>query len=274
MRTEFKLALAAAVFVPTFSAQAALVDWGTQAGSAVADCPSFCTNFTFGGTVGGVGVADSGESSVATSKGSARAAAALAGGLNTPILKAEGFANAGFDGGFGTAFAVQGYTYNGPGETLTLDVTLDAIVSDPEMDAGETNSSLEVVFYSADNFFFTDSRGTLDFEFGAMPLMQPASAGGGEASIELQVDHTTASTVTGQIQVDVVMGQEFYLWALLRSEAESGAAATSADSFNTGTMAFQGSPNLTPAGGAPIPVPAAFWLMSGALAFLARTRRA
>ena len=62
-------------------AQAALVDWGTRAGTSVARCPSFCTDFTFGPTLGGVNEASSGISSVSNFRGSARASASLSGAL-------------------------------------------------------------------------------------------------------------------------------------------------------------------------------------------------
>ncbi|MGR8949550.1 MAG: hypothetical protein ACU84Q_16005 [Gammaproteobacteria bacterium] len=247
------------------NANAALSGWGALARTSVADCPSFCTNFNFGSTQGGMNFATSGISDVSEGRGSARASAALSGNNSAPILKAEAFANPSFRGAFGTAFAVQGYTYNGLGETLTIDVELDGLVNDPELDASDTNARLEVVLYTVTNFDFISDRGTLDFESGAAPLLQPNAS---EASVVLQLDHTNPTQDSGQISVDVATGDEFYLWAFLRAEAQSGAQGTSADAFNTGVISFAGNPDLIVA--APVPLPTAVWLFGGAVLVLIR----
>lgn len=265
---------AALLLGTSLSTDAALVEWGAQAGTSVADCPSFCTNFDFGAQLGGVGTTSTGISSISQARGNASASAELSGGLSTPVLKAESYANPNSHGAFGSAFAVQGYTYNGAGETLVLDVNLDGLVTDPEMDASDTSATLEVVLYGTQNFVFTSSRPTLDFEFGANPLSQSASAGGGEASVFLQLDYTNPFSDSGQISIDVAAGQEFYLWAFMRSEAEAGISApTSADAFNTGVMSFLGNPNLTAASSAVVPVPAAVWLFASGTLFLAGVAR-
>ena len=194
------------------AADAALIHWGAQAGTSVADCPSFCTNFTFGPTLGGENVANTGISSVSESRGNARASASLTGGLSTPLLKAESAANPRFKGAFATAFGVQGYTYNGTGEMLSLDIALDGLVTDPEMEPFDTRVYLEVVLYASDPFGFFSDRGTLDFEVGANPLSQPDSS---EASVFLQLDHTNTTNDSGQISIDVTTGDEFYIWAFL-----------------------------------------------------------
>ncbi len=248
--------------------EAALVSWGAQAGTSVANCPSFCTSFNFGPTVGGMNFFDSGLSSVVEPRGNADARATLSGGFSTPVLKARSAADAGFRGAFGTAFAVQGYTYNGAGETLTLDVDLDGLVTDPESDASDTSAELEVVLYASNPFDFISDRGTLDFELGATPLEH---SGGGPAAITLQLDFSNPSHAQGQISIDVNPGDEFYLWAFLRAESQSGAAATSVEAFNTGTMNFLGNPNLVAAS---VPVPAALWLFgSGVVAMCSLRRR-
>ncbi len=264
MKSNLSGALCASLFSLSLvsTADAALTDWGARAGSSIADCPSFCTNFNFGPTVGGVNVVDSGTSSVSDSRGSASASASLTGGFSTPVLRAEAYANPAFHGAFASAFAVQGYTYNGAGETLTLDVSLDGLVTDPETDPSDTRASMEIVLYESAPFAFISDRGTLDFEVGATPLSQPD---GSEASVVLQLDFTNPTNDSGQLSVDVATGDEFYLWAFLRAVAQSGSEATSADAFNTGTMSFAGNPDLTAAGTTVIPLPAAFWLFSGSL---------
>lgn len=253
------------------SADAALVHWGAQAGTSVADCPSFCTNFNFGPTLGGENTANTGISSVSESRGSARASASLTGGFNTPVLKAESFANTSFKGAFASAFGVQGYTYSGAGETLFLDVNLNGLVTDPENDPFDTRVYMEIVLYETEPFGFYSDRGTLDFEVGANPLSQPDNT---EASVFLQLDHTNPASDMGQISIDVASGDEFYVWAYLRAESKSGSAATSADAFNTGTMNFLGNPDLVAASTAVVPIPAAFWLFgSGLLGMIGISRR-
>ena len=253
------------IFFFAGSAQAALEDWGTEARTSIADCPSFCTNFSSGPSLGGLGVSNSGLSEISMSRGNAKASAVLAGDISSPILKAEAYANPNSHGAFATAFGVQGYTYTGPGETVVINIDLDGLVNDPESDASDTSAFMEVVIYQTDSFGFIADRPSLDFEFGAMPFQQ---SGGGEASVFLQLDYMNPTTDSGQISIDLVNGDEFYLWALLRAEAEAGLSATSADAFNTGTISFAGDPLLEAA--APVPVPAALWLLGSALVGLVR----
>ena len=258
------------LFGIAFNVNAALIHWGAEARTSVANCPSFCTDFSFGPSLGGENVTISGTSSIADTRGSAMASAALSGGISTPVLKAQSEANSGFKGAFATAFAVQGYTYNGVGEILTLDVSLDGLVNDPEMDPTDTSVTLEVVLYQSDPFGFYMDRGTLDFEVGAVPLKQPDTS---EASVKLQLDHTNTMTDSGQINVDVSNGDEFYIWAYMRAISQSGSNATSADAFNTGTMDFQCARDLTPAASS-VPLTAAAWLFgSGIIGLIGIARR-
>jgi hypothetical protein len=253
------------------AAEAALIHWGTEAKSSVADCPGHCTNFNRGPFMGGEGNASSGVSSFSETRGSAMASAALVGGLNAPVLKAQSNANPDSKGAFASAFGVQGYTYNGPGEILTLDVFLDGDVIDPEMDSSDTRITLEIVLYEADPFEFLSDRATLDFEYDAIPLTQTDNIT--EASVELQLDHSTGTNAIGQILVDVVTGDEFYIWALLQVVSQSGSNGTSADAFNTGTMDFLGSPDLISASST-VPLPAGVWLFgTGLLGLIGVARR-
>ena len=196
------------VFFFAGSAHAALEEWGARAGTSVADCPSFCTNFTFGTTMGGFVVSNSGLSEISAFRGNAKASAVLAGDISSPILKAEAYANPNSHGAFATAFGVQGYTYNGSGETVVLDINLDGLVIDPETDPTDTRAYLEVVIYQPDDFGFYSDRGTLEGEAGAIPFTQ--SDGIEEASVFLQLDHTNPTADSGQISIDLVNGDEFY----------------------------------------------------------------
>jgi hypothetical protein len=247
---------------------AALVQTGTRAGTDTAICNTSCSFYNFGPVFGGPGVSISGLSSVSDSRGEARASASLNGGFSTPVLKSQASANPTFSGAFGSAFGVQRYSYAGPGETLMLNVDLDGLVTDPEKDASETFVSLEVVLYDPQLFAFGSNRSILEDNFGVIPLVQTNLS---EASVFLQLDHTNTTSDSGQISVDAATGDEFYIWAFLRSEAQSGNFATSADAFNTGTLSFVGNPNLIAA--SPVPLPAGVYLLSAGLLALIRARR-
>jgi len=262
MNTLFKYFTATTLLCISYSANAVLI-YGTRASTSIADCPSFCTNFTFGPTLGGEGITNTGVSSVSGFRGDASASAQLTGGLNTPVLKAK------------SEFGVQGYTYNGPDGSLTLNIDLDGLVTDLDSDPIETKVFMEVVLYDTENFYFTSHRPTLDFEAGATPLTQN-DIDESEASVLLQLDYSNPTNDSGQISIDVVTGDEFYIWAFLRAESESGLNIASADAFNTGTMNFLGNPDLVAASPSAIPVPAAIWLFGSGfigLAGLARRRQ-
>lgn len=260
--------LAAFVFISITDVDAALVQTGTRAGTEIADCAGSCTNYNFGPNFGGAGKSISGVSSVSDLRGNARANAFLGGGLSTPVLQAGAFANGSFKGAFGSAFGVQSYTYLGPGEVLTLNVNLDGLVQDPEEDADDTRASLEVVFYAPEPFSFGSSRQILENNIGVTPLVQPDLT---EASVFLQLDHLNPSNDSGQISVEVVTGDEFYIWAFLFAEARSGLVReTSANALNTGTMSFVGNPNLVAA--SPVPLPAAIYFLGFGVFVLSRKK--
>jgi hypothetical protein len=280
---RFSQALALSVLLcSSFSTQAATLDqFGARATTSVTSCYQWspCSYNLSGNAEGGVGEISTSTSAISSYHGHTQANAALSGGLSSPILKADAFANPIGTGGpqftnpngtMGTAFAVQGYTYTGAGETLTLDIGLDGVINDRQYDANNTKVTMEVVLFDASqNFVFESNRDVLS-SLGAVPLTQ---SGGGVASALLTLDHTNPTTDNASISIDVVNGDEIYLWALLSAEAKSGVNATSADAFNTGTMGFQGTPNLV-AASSPVPVPAAVWLFgSGLLGLLGVVRR-
>lgn len=270
MNTLIKTITVTMLLSTSYIANATLI-YGTKASTSIADCPSFCTNFNFGSFLGGEGTTSTGVSLVSSARGSASASAQLTGGLNTPVLKAKSEANPSLKGAFATAFGVQGYTYNGAGGSITLDINLDGMVTDLDSDPSDTRVFMEVVLYETENFAFFLDRGTLDFEFGATPLVQN-NIFANEASVQLQLDHTNPASANGQISIDVTTGDEFYLWAILQARSESGSKVASANAFNTGTMTFLGNPDLISA--SPVPVPTAIWLFGlGLIGLISITRR-
>ena len=154
---------------------------------------------------------------------------------------------------------------------MVLDINLVGLIFDPDSDPTDTRVTLEVVLYESDPFAFFRDRGTLDFEVGATPLIQ-RDAAMTEASVQLQLDFDNYDSdlernfASGTISIDVMTGDEFYIYALLESHAQSGItndSVASADAFNTGTMTFRGSPDLVAA--SVVPVPAAIWLFGSGL---------
>ena len=121
-----------------------------------------------------------------------------------------------WNGAVASAFAVQRYTYSGPGETLVLGASLDGYDDDPKLDGFETKVSLGVVFYQPSPLGFLSGRGTLDGEVGVPPLMQTDFS---EASTLLQLDHSSTSSANGSVVVDAARGDEFYIRAFERLEA-------------------------------------------------------
>lgn len=264
MNTRFKSLVVTALLSISYISDAALI-FGTTAGTSVADdCPSFCTDFIFGPSLGGEGVTITGTSSVAAPFGNASASAELTGGLNTPVLKAKSEANPTLNGAFATAFGVQGYTYNGPSGTISLDISLDGNVTDFDSDPTDTSVFFEVVLYEIESFAFFTDRGSLDFELGATPLVQN-DIDLSEASVQLQLDFLNPTSVFGEISIDVETGDEFYIWAFLRAESQSGLNRASADAFNTGFIEFLDNPDLVAASTSVVPVPASVWLFASGL---------
>lgn len=265
------IAAAVLFFSSSIAAEAALI-YGSEVFTGLSSCPSYCTGGSGGSILGGEGAVSTGVSAASDYRGSAKASAALSGGYSTPILKAEAYANSHQDNYVGSAFAygIQGYTYSGVGETLTLNVNLDGFVTDPMSNSLQTKVLMQVVLYETHPFAFTYDRATLEAEYGATPLKQ---TDGSNAVLILQLDYNNPASASGQISVDVATGDEFYLFASMHARSQAGTSGDAiADAFNTGTMGFQGSPNLTAASS--VPVPAAIWLFgSGILALIGFRRK-
>ena len=264
------------LFIPTATATAAfgapsgLTEWGTEAFTSVADCPSFCTNFNFGPGQSNP-EQTSASDSVSEFRGSADAEANLAGGLAIPVLKARGNANPSMKGALATAFGSQGYTYNGANTTLTLDVTLTGSLVDPDA-TPRAGIRATVAIFQTTNYFFLSDIGTLILEGGAIPVQQVNALG--DAILDLQLLDTGSINETQSLIFDASDGDQFYIWALLDAEAvSSSTAAGSADAFNTLTMSFADPTGLTPASNA-VPAPAtSSLLLCGLLAWAVGGRR-
>ncbi len=169
MNAGFGRATLAGVVVISFFGVGAnadvLTNWGVTASTAVADSPSFSTNFEFGPFDGGQGEVDA-ASSITVTRGNADAQGSLSGPAGTPILKARGSSIIGRKGAFGDVFASQGYTYAGPATTLTLSATLTGTLSDPAA-SGSGRIRGRVAIFEVENYNFSSDYGTLVFEADA-----------------------------------------------------------------------------------------------------------
>lgn len=255
------------------AAHGAVVGWGAATGNTTASyCPSFCSTQNNGdfarASDGGAG-ATSAASSEST-YGFSDAEAVLSDTSFLPTLRALGSSVAG-QGAFANATGVQGYTYTGPAQTITLDINLSATLDESAGSSARAEAEAQVaVIFASELDFFTDF-GTAVFE--AAP---PGSVRGTSQLFKSTgLDQTSDSIV-----FDVVPGDEFLVWAGLQAEAWRGGVA---DAFSTLTLQFLDAQNqLLDLGSAaasvaapnPVPLPAGAWLfLTGIGALFGFTRR-
>ena len=123
---------------------------------------------------------------------------------------------------------------------------------------GDGNAYAEVIAWLPENFFFSASRGTLEFEAGATVI----------DDVQLEIDDNLLTSIGGSISFALGAGDSVYVWAFLRTEAERGGSF--ADAFSTLTTGFVDGTGLVAAS---VPEPTVLALLAGALLSLARTRR-
>ena len=256
------LALGSALALLQASPAAALSEWGTQVITSSADCPSFCTSFTFGTSTGGFQDA-SGFSSVDTFRGNAQALAQLAAGtgLVVPTLQAEAYGEPLQSGSaFATAFGVEGYTYTGAtAKTFTLDITLEGSVFDPTPLDGDTFIEAQIYVFEAASFSFSNDIPTLIFEIGAVPI----------DSTTLIIEDELNAVRQASFSFELQPGESIYLWANLDAEAQR--ESSYADAFSTLEFSWQNAEGLVTA--SVVPEPGTLSLMALGTVTLAGLRR-
>lgn len=253
------------------AALAVLDQWGVGASSTTLACADFALPDCGVGT----GPVDSGpdvdlinglvaDSEVVSPRGEGEGHARLsrAGSISTPELKAFGAGTAGGPGtagiGQGFAFGMEGYTYAGPGTTISLDIELSGIITNPN---GRSFTSIDADVYILDPG---------DFAFGGFGTL---NLGGllGEGIFPLDVVSLfldNSGIDTASLQLDLEDGDQFYVYATLGASAANGAIA---DALGTLTMDFSDSSGLVAAS---VPLPPAAWLFVSAVVGMLGVRRA
>jgi len=227
----FSLSFAVALLLAPTAGAVPLTEWGTDTVTSAADCPSFCTNFTFGPSTGGENETSS-QSDVNTFQGNAQASADLdpGAGLNVPILKGEAYSTqSGQGSAFSTAFAVEGYTYTGPGsKDFTLDILLTGSVSDPTPGDNDTFIRAQIYIFEPEPFAFIPDISTLVFEVGAVEI---------DSTVLTIAGNETNAVRQGSVSFTLATGESVYLWALLDAEAQRELGF--ADAFSTLALEFE-----------------------------------
>ncbi|GEM_PF-2117722 len=226
-------------FIFSSSASAEVVGWGAQTDNSThSSCPSFCSvppGVIFRNSDGGE-FATSAASSLSDSSGVSNAEATLSGTSFTPILKA--FASSQPSAGaipgtraFVSTVGAQGYTYSGPGETITLDLVLEVILDETAVGSPRANATARVAVIFANDLDFLTDFGTLVFEAA------PAGSVKAQTSMFANIDSGMQGPVSviDTLSFDVVTGDEFLVWSGLEADAFRGGIA---DAFNTLTMSF------------------------------------
>ena len=258
-RIAVTFALAASSFVA--SPSSALTEWGTGAFTWTMDCPSFCTNFS--ASPGGMYLnQDLATAFHSDSRGHATGEASLPiSGIAVPQVRADAVSTGGLGSAEADVFAVEGYTYTGPGsQSFTLNIQLSGNVSDPTPGDLETYLRAQVYVFEEAGFDFLAASGD----------PENAIIEGATAIDFSDITMYTSGTTPGQVNFTLTSGQSVYVFARLHAIVERDAGI--ADGYNTLTMSFEDPTGLVAA--SPIPEPGTASLLGFGLAALARRRSA
>jgi len=255
MKTTLALVIGMMIGVST-STQASIVGgYGVQASAGTAgNCPSYCS----GGSQGETNGAEFSTSATASdnSYGSASASAVYTStSTYLPTLKVN--ASSGLrKGASANAFGVQGYTYSGTEDSITLDFNLHGSVGDNASGYVSNSVYASVAVITGSSLEWYPDYGTLVYEIASGPGVDVV--GNKSVFINDGLDQNSAGFIT----FDVFEGMDFYVVASMNARAKNGFA----DAFNTFTMEFENDSGLTAtAQVSAVPVPAAVWLFGSGL---------
>lgn len=248
----------------SFNANAAITTgWGTYAGTSTASrCPSYCGgggDFQYD-SMGGEFLAES--SAEENSYANAKAYASLSGSSYLPTLKVATSAALGKGGG-ASAFATQGFTYTGTGNsTITLDINLHGSVG-KNSQSGYNRNQLrgDVAVFIGEGLEWYPDFATLVYE---VAYSAPVTRVGLES---LFISSGNDINETASISFDLQAGDTFYVVSSMDANSKNGFV----DGWNTMTMGFDDASQLQAV--SQVPVPAAAWLFGSALLGLASIGR-
>ncbi len=267
-----------------------LTEWGTLSSVVTADCAGVCDDANLIDGLGGPGAAFaagggviqlSASSTIGDAARGATAHAEVVGGLSLPHLQVSAHSNAdGFAGA--VAAAVQGYTYTGSGETITLDVTLTGSVVN---DNGGMQTGLGALAFlftvdALTGFLNTpvDAASAASLGTGFIFLSGVDSVPADPFAVPNPFEETaTNPTVNLSDSLSIVVAdgsvtaQQFYLGVYLYAFADGdGQSVSATDSLN---ISFAPGVNTAALVAAGVPLPAALWLFTPALLLGLRRRR-
>ena len=268
------------------SANAVVVGWGSATSNSIAsNCPSFCTsadNGTFTRDSDGGEFQSNAFSDVSTASGTTEAESMLTGGaaIATPILRAYSTAQD-RAGAFSHSVGAQGYSYAGSAQTITLDLTLSAILDEtfvstsPSPSKASAVARVAVIF--ASNLDFWTDFGTLVFEAA------PPGSVVDQTSMFANVDQGLRALVTvrDSLTFAVLPGDEFLVWASLDADAFRGGEADARNTFTMDFLDAAGRSIVDPsilaaesmAGIGAVPLPAGLWLFLSGIGLIAGLSR-
>ena len=251
MKQSCSLTLSMLTVLMTFSnsANATVAGWGAATrNTTFSSCPSVCTNPST--------VEDGGEGSLSAAAtentyGISRGEVHLNNPASTylPILRADSVASTA--GGARAAVAgVQGFVYNGASPTtITLNLNLDAFLDRTAPGTPEAFARTDVAVFRTNSLLpFLNDYSSVRFEIGSGSFINGAESSM-IANMALGVQGIVSMTDT--ISFDVMPGDEFVVWAGLRTFTERGGVA---DVFNTFSLTFEDDTGLTASGAPEAPV--------------------
>ena len=272
--------------MPTFSA-VTLAQWGASAridsadctGSLLGGCNILELSLVEGDSVGGsqstsatIGSALAGSMTGLQGRGSAGASVEIpTGGLGIPVLRAR--AESTMDDHFvsGAALGLQAFRFTGAdGTNVSLDVSLDGTVTKSANSSDLTGLEVNVWIMSASTPFTFPADPVPVADLVAQIIVDsfPDDPFITALTWDAASNGTGAVSRSGQLDLSLNNGDEFYLMAALSAGADGDGAT--ALSWSTLTMEFD-TTELQAA--SVVPLPAAGWLFGAALLGLIGTGR-
>lgn len=263
LKQQIKTALFTACLIAPMSSMAAV--WGTGASSNTSACASFSatcstgTSGNFGPYIDNVEGAST-SSSISDSRGAAEAHATMINESGIEMIHLKGQAASNTDGiAKASSWGLNTYTYAGASTTITLDINLTGMLSNPG--SAFTNIEADVYIINPNDLFgmpFTNISAF--FGEGVFPITQTS----------VSIGDALTTSATDSLSITLNDGDEFAVWALLYIGGGNGGQVQAMNSLD---LTFSNNTGLSSPASV-VPVPAAIWLFaSGLLGLVGIARR-